>query len=173
MSTSQMAAQVAAAEQILAEAERQHAEARAEHERRAARLAVLQSELASIAERRQAGDKEDADGPRVALLKLDIAQLSPLVNIAKAEAATALQGVLDARAALAHAQQQLERETAQQQAEALENRLRQIETVLVNGIAELAKLKRRIDPRLSIAPTTVYPLGDPLRRYATQSVMPK
>ena len=173
MSVNQLAVQIAAAEQILAEAERQHAAAQQEAERRAARLAVLQSELASIAERRQAGDKEDADGPRVQLLRLDIGQLEPLANIAQNEAKTALQGVLDARAALAHAQQQLERETAQQQAEALEQRLRQIESVLVAGIAELARLKRRIDPRLTIAPTTVYPLGDPLRRYATQSVMPK
>lgn len=173
MSVNQLAVQVAAAEVCLAEAERQHAAAHAEAERRAARLATLHNELNAIAERRQAGDKEDADGPRVALLKLDAEQLEPLVNIAQNEAKTAMQAILDARARLAHAHQQLDRETAQQQAEALESRLRQIEESFTRGLAELAKLKKRTNPALVIAPAHVYPIGDALRRYATQSVIPK
>lgn len=172
MSTSQMAQHVAAAEQVLAEAERQHQTAHAEAERRQARLSALQAELDSIAERRQAGDKEDADAARVQLLQLDIGQLRPLVAVAQGEAQTALQGVMDARARLALEQQQLDRATAEEQAERLETRLRQIEETLVRGIAALAKLKKRADPKFVPAPAHVYPLSDPLRRFVAQGVVP-
>lgn len=172
MSVAHLSQQVAAAEACLAEAERQHQTAHAEAERHQARLNALQHELDSIADRRREGDKEDSDASRVTLLKLDIAQLESLGTLAQAEDARALQGVIEARDRLATANQELNRVWAQEQAEALESRLRQIEEVFGRGLAELAKLKKRANPRFVAAPAHVYALGDALRRYQ-QGVIPQ
>jgi len=172
MSISQFAAQVAAAEQVLAEAERHHNETKAEAERRQTRLADLKAELHSIAERRREGDREDADAGRVVLLRLDIDGIEPLARIAQAEAQTTLQAVLDARDRLAKSNQELGTAWAQEQAEALEARLRQIEETFARGIAELAKLKKRANPMFVAAPAHVFPLCPALRGYQ-QGVIPQ
>lgn len=172
MSVAQFAAQVAAAEAVHATAERQQAEVQAEAERRQARLDGLKGELSSIADRRREGDKEEADAGRVTLLKLDIEGLEPLARNAQADAERAAKAVQEAQSRLTETRKELDRAAAEEQAAVLEARLQQIEETFARGIAELARLKKRANPRLLVVPSHVYVLSAAMRQYY-QGVVPQ
>ena len=172
MSVRQAAEIVAAAEGAVAAAQATHQTAQGEADRRQGRLDALQFELSAIAERRQGGAAEDSDAARVHLLKLDIEGLAPLVNQATQAAQVARQAVDEAHNWLSVAQGELTRATFNEQAEALENRLHEIEALLCQGIGQLVRLKRQANPRFVAVASQVYQLAAPLDRFAKYGQLP-
>ena len=106
------------------------------------RLAEKQQALNMIAQRRIDGGGSNEDAPMVHLLQLDIAGLEPLVAGARDRQQNAVEAQQQAQMAVQQAQIALERAQAHEAAQALESRLRELESLLLSGIAELHILKK-------------------------------
>lgn len=172
MSVRQAAEMVAAAEGAVTAAQATHQTAQGEADRRQGRLDALQGELSAIAARRQAGDEADSDAARVHLLKLDLEGLAPLVNQAMQAAQVARQAVDEANNRLSIAQGELTRAMVNEQAEALEKRLHEMEALLCKGISQLAQLKGQANPRFIAVPSHVYQISAALAHFAVHGRIP-
>ena len=136
-----------------------------------ARLAEKQQSLAMIQQRRLDGGELDTDAPTIHLLTLDIAGLEPLVAGAQARQQAALEGQQQAQMAVQHSQVALERATALEAAQALESRLRELETLLLSGIAELHVLKKAATGSIHVHGQTLYDFSQKTRRFLQTGVL--
>ena len=136
-----------------------------------ARLAEKQQSLAMIQQRRLDGGELESDGGIIHLLALDISGLEPLVAGAQARQQAALEGQQQAQMAVQHSQIALERATALEAAQALESRLRELESLLLSGIAELHILKKTATGSIHIHGQTLYDFSQKTRRFLQTGVL--
>ena len=162
----------------LAAAEHAFNAANAAVEKANADLSVLQARLAEknqslnmIGQRRLDGGELDEDGPMVHLLKLDIAGLEPLVASAQARAQSACEALQHCQQQVQQCQIALERATALEAAAALESRLRELESLLLSGIAELHVLKKKATGSLHVHGQTLYDFSQKTRRFIQTGVL--
>lgn len=165
------ASHAANAELVLTAARAAHAPLAKEAARLASRLATLQAEKRAVAERRLNGDTTDTDADLVALLTLDIESLTPLAQIAEADAQRAQTAIETAQTAVDTAQAELTRQTARAASIALEARCSAIEQTFIAAIAELARLKRSITPG-HLAATQIYRLSTALDQFQRFGTIP-
>ena len=135
------------------------------------RLAEKNQSLNMIGQRRIDGGGSDEDAPMVHLLKLDIAGLEPLVASAKDRQQAACEALQHCQQQVQHCQQALERATALEAAQALESRLRELETLLLSGIAELHVLKKAATGSIHIHGQTLFNFSQPMRRFIATGVL--
>ena len=135
------------------------------------RLTEKQQALAMIQQRRIDGGGSDEDAPMVHLLQLDIAGLEPLVAGAQARQQSAVEAQQQAQQQVQHSQVALERATALEAARALESRLRELETLLLSGIAELHVLKKTATGSIHIHGQTLYDFSQKTRRFIATGVL--
>ena len=124
-----------------------------------------------IRQRRVDGGGSDEDAPMVHLLQLDISGLEPLVAAARARHQSAVEAQQQAQMAVQHSQVALERATAQEAATALESRLRELETLMMNGIAELHLLKKAATGSIHIHGQTLYDFSQKTRRFISTGIL--
>ena len=135
------------------------------------RLAEKQQALNMIAQRRIDSGELDEDAPMVHLLKLDIAGLEPLVASARDRQQAACEASQAAQMAVQQAQVALERAQAYEAAQALESRLRELETLLLSGIAELHVLKKAATGSIHIHGQTLFNFSQQMRRFISTGVL--
>ena len=162
---------LAAAQNELAAATNTAEKANADLTALQSRLSEKQQSLALIQQRRLDGGGSDEDAPMVHLLKLDIAGLEPLVAGAQARQQAACEAQQQAQIAVQHSQVALERATAQEAATALESRLRELETLLLSGIAELHVLKKAATGSIYIHGPTLFNFSQQMRRFVATGVL--
>ena len=136
-----------------------------------ARLAEKQQSLNLIGQRRLDGGELDEDGPMVHLLKLDIAGLEPLVAGARDRQQAACDALQHCQQQVQRCQQALERAQAYEAAAALESRLRELETLLLSGIAELHVLKKTATGSIHIHGPTLFNFSQSMRRFLQTGVL--
>ena len=136
-----------------------------------ARLAEKQQSLNLIGQRRLDGGELDEDGPMVHLLKLDIAGLEPLVAGARDRQQAACEALQHCQQQVQQAQVALERAQAYEAATALESRLRELESLLLSGIAELHILKKAATGSIHIHGQTLYNFSQKTRRFIQTGVL--
>ena len=161
----------AAAESALSAANTAAEKATTELSALQARLAEKQQALNMIRQRRVDGGGSDEDAPMVHLLQLDIAGLEPLVAGAQARQQSAVEAQQQAQQQVQHSQVALERATALEAARALESRLRELETLLLSGIAELHVLKKTATGSIHIHGQTLYDFSQKTRRFIATGVL--
>ena len=161
----------AAAQSELAAANTAAEKANADLSALQARLAEKNQALSMIQQRRLDGGGSDEDAPIVHLLQLDIAGLEPLVAAAQARHQSAVEGQQVAQQQVQQAQVALERATAQEAATALEARLRELEALLLSGIAELHVLKKAATGSLHVHGQTLYDFSQKTRRFISTGVL--
>ena len=161
----------AAAESALSAANTAAEKANADLSALQSRLSEKQQALAMIQQRRLDGGVLESDGPTIHLLQLDIAGLEPLVASARDRQQSAVEAQQQAQMAVQHAQIALERATALEAAQALEARLRELETLMMNGIAELHVLKKKATGSIHIHGPTLYNFSQPMRRFISTGVL--
>ena len=161
-----------------AKAQNELADANTAVEKANADLSVLQARLAEknqslnmIGQRRIDGGGSDEDAPMVHLLQLDIAGLEPLVAGARDRQQAAVEAQQAAQMAVQHAQAALERAQAHEAAQALESRLRELESLLLSGIAELHILKKAATGSIHIHGQTLYDFSQKTRRFISTGVL--
>jgi len=140
-----------------------------------ARINVLTEAVNALLARREAGDALEDDAARHALLVADAARLTELLAPASEAARQAAATVQAAVHRLAEAEANQVRHVAGAQAEALEARLRELETLLTHGIAELARLKRQAAPPEQARMLTagdIYRPGQALQKLVQFGVIP-
>jgi len=135
------------------------------------RTAEKQQALSMLQQRRVDGGGSDEDAPMVHLLQLDIAGLEPLVVSAQTRQQSAVEAQQAAQMAVQHAQIALERAQAHEAAVALESRLRELETLLMDGIAELHTLKKKASGSLHVHGPTLFNFSQPMRRFIATGVL--
>ena len=136
-----------------------------------ARLAEKQQSLAMIQQRRIDGGGSNEDAPMVHLLQLDIAGLEPLVAAAQTRQQAAVEAQQHCQQQVQQAQVALERATALEAAQALEARLRELETLLLSGIAELHVLKKAATGSIHVHGQTLFNFSQPMRRFIANGVL--
>ena len=136
-----------------------------------ARLAEKNQSLNMIGQRRLDGGELDEDGPMVHLLQLDIAGLEPLVAAAQARAQSACDALQAAQQQVQRCQQALERAQAYEAAQALEARLRELEALLMSGIAELHVLKKAATGSIHVHGQTLFNFSQQMRRFISTGVL--
>ncbi len=136
-----------------------------------ARLAAKQQALSMIQQRRIDGGETDEDAPMVHLLQLDIAGLEPLVGAAQTRHQSAVDALQQAQMAVQQCQVALDRATALEAAQALESRLRELETLLMDGIAELHTLKKKATGSIHVHGPTLFNFSPQLRRFISTGVL--
>ena len=161
----------AAAESALATATATVDKANTELSTLQSRLAEKQQALAMIQQRRIDGGGSDEDAPVVHLLQLDIAGLEPLVAGARDRQQAACEALQHCQQQVQHCQQALERATALEAATALENKLRELEGLLLSGIAELHILKKTATGSIHIHGQTLYDFSQKTRRFIATGVL--
>ena len=161
----------AAAESALSAANTAAEKATTELSTLQARLAEKQQALNMIQQRRIDGGELDTDAPTIHLLTLDIAGLEPLVAAAQARQQAAVEAQQQAQMAVQHSQVALERATALEAAQALEARLRELESLLLSGIAELHVLKKAATGSIHIHGQTLYDFSQKTRRFIATGVL--
>ena len=161
----------AAAESALATATTAAEKATTELSALQARLAEKQQALALIQQRRLDGGGSNEDAPMVHLLQLDIAGLEPLVAAAQTRHQSAVEAQQAAQMAVQRTQIALERAQAQEAATALESRLRELEALLLSGIAELHVLKKTATGSIHIHGPTLYDFSQKTRRFIATGVL--
>ena len=124
-----------------------------------------------IQQRRIDGGELESDGPTIHLLTLDIAGLEPLVASARDRQQAACEALQHCQQQVQHCQQALERATALEAAQALESRLRELETLLLSGIAELHVLKKAATGSIHIHGQTLFNFSQPMRRFIANGVL--
>ena len=135
------------------------------------RLAEKNQSLNMIGQRRLDGGGSDEDAPMVHLLQLDIAGLEPLVAGARDRQQAAVEGQQAAQQQVQHAQIALERATALEAAQALEARLRELETLLLSGISELHTLKKAATGSIHIHGPTLFNFSQSMRRFIATGIL--
>jgi hypothetical protein len=138
-----------------------------------ARLACKQNDLTAIHARRLSGEEAESDAALAQLISMDIAGLEPLVGAAHAAHQSAQEGVQQAQSAIGQAQAGFERAQAQEQATALEARLRELEELLMAGISQLYQLKKVATNSLHVHGTTLFAVSPRLARFMSQGVLPQ
>ena len=141
-------------------------------------LSVLQSRLAEknqslnmIGQRRLDGGELESDGPTIHLLTLDIAGLEPLVAGARDRQQAACEALQHCQQQVQQAQVALERATALEAAQALESRLRELETLLLSGISELHVLKKAATGSIHVHGQTLFNFSQQMRRFIGTGVL--
>ena len=135
------------------------------------RLTEKQQALAMIQQRRIDGGELENDAPTIHLLQLDISGLEPLVASAQTRHQSAVEAQQAAQMAVQHSQVALERATALEAAQALEARLRELENLLMSGIAELHVLKKTATGSIYIHGQTLYDFSQKTRRFLQTGVL--
>ena len=161
----------AAAESALATATATVDKANTELSTLQSRLAEKQQALAMIQQRRIDGGGSDEDAPVVHLLQLDIAGLEPLVAGARDRQQAACEALQHCQQQVQHCQQALERATALEAATALENKLRELEGLLLSGIAELHILKKTATGSLHVHGPSLFNFSQQMRRFIATGVL--
>ena len=161
----------AAAESALAAASNTAEKATTELNALQSRLAEKQQSLAMIQQRRIDGGGSDEDAPMVHLLQLDISGLEPLVAAARARHQSAVEAQQQAQMAVQRTQVALERAQAHEAAQALESRLRELETLLLSGIAELHVLKKTATGSIHVHGQTLFNFSQQMRRFISTGVL--
>ena len=161
----------AAAESALATANTTTEKAAAELSALQARLAEKNQSLAMIQQRRLDGGELESDGSTIHLLMLDIAGLEPLVASARDRQQSACEAQQQAQMAVQQAQVALERAQALEAATALEARLRELEALLMSGIAELHTLKKAATGSIHVHGQTLYDFSQKTRRFIQTGVI--
>lgn len=137
---------IATAQAQLDAATEQHQQAEAKAQKIKARLKALGDERAAIQKARERDDADDATdekhAQRLALITADCERLNELLIPASEAARQAGQAVAAASERVKQAHAEHARHVAAQDAQALERRLRELETLFVRGLAELGRLKR-------------------------------
>lgn len=136
-----------------------------------ARLAEKNQSLNMIGQRRIDGGELESDGPTIHLLMLDIAGLEPLVAAAQARQQAACEALQHCQQQVQQAQVALERAQAYEAATALESRLRELESLLLSGIAELHILKKAATGSIHIHGQTLYNFSQKTRRFISTGVL--
>ncbi len=136
------------------------------------RLAAKQQDLSAIQARRLNGDEGDSDAPMAQLITLDIAGIEPLVASASAAHQSAVLAQQEAQQQVQHAGTALERAQAAAGATALEERLRELETLLMTGIGQLYHLKKVATNSLHVHGTTLFNVSPRLQRFIQTGVLP-
>ena len=136
-----------------------------------ARLAEKNQSLNMIGQRRIDGGGSDEDAPMVHLLQLDIAGLEPLVAAAQTRQQSAVEAQQQAQMAVQRTQVALERAQACEAAMALENRLRELETLLLSGISELHVLKKAATGSIHVHGPSLYNFSQQMRRFISTGVL--
>ena len=135
------------------------------------RLSEKQQSLAMIGQRRLDGGELESDGGIIHLLALDISGLEPLVVAARARHQSAVEALQAAQMAVQQAQIALERATALEAAQALESRLRELESLLLSGIAELHILKKAATGSIHIHGPTLFNFSQQMRRFISTGIL--
>ena len=161
----------AAAESALSAASNTAEKANADLTALQSRLSEKQQSLAMIQQRRLDGGELESDGGIIHLLALDIAGLSPLVAGARDRQQSAVEALQAAQMAVQHAQAALERAQAYEAAAALEARLRELESLLMSGIAELHVLKKKATGSLHVHGPTLFNFSQQMRRFIGTGVL--
>ena len=161
-----------------AQAQNELATATATAEKTALELSALQSRLtekqqalAMIQQRRIDGGELENDAPTIHLLTLDISGLEPLVAGARDRQQAACEALQQAQMAVQQAQVALERATALEAAQALESRLRELETLMMQGIAELHVLKKTATGSIHVHGQTLFNFSQQMRRFIATGVL--
>ena len=161
-----------------AQAQNELATATATAEKTALELSALQSRLtekqqalAMIQQRRIDGGELENDAPTIHLLTLDISGLEPLVAGARDRQQAACEAQQQAQMAVQRTQAALERATALEAATALENRLRELEALLMSGIAELHVLKKKATGSIHVHGPTLFNFSQSMRRFIGTGVL--
>lgn len=167
---------IATAQAALDEATAAHQTAQEKEQKIKARLKALGDERTAIQKARERGDADADDekaGARLALIAADTERLGELLVPAAEATRQAGQAVAVATERVKAARQEHDRHVAQQDAQALEARLRELEKLLLRGIAQLAELKRASAPRtVHLGASEIYKTGDGLVRFVVQGVVP-
>ena len=161
----------AAAESALSAANTAAEKAAADLTALQARTAEKQQALSMIQQRRMDGGECDSDAPTIALLQLDIDGLRPLVDRAAEQHQSAVEALQQAQMAVQHAQTALQRATALEAAQALENKLRELESLLLSGIAELHTLKKAATGSIHVHGPTLFNFSQQLRRFIATGIL--
>lgn len=161
----------AAAESALATANTAVEKANADLSALQSRLSEKNQSLSMIQQRRIDGGGSDEDAPMVHLLQLDISGLEPLVASARERHQSAVEAQQAAQMAVQQAQIALERATALDAAQALESRLRELETLMMNGIAELHVLKKKATGSIHVHGPTLFNFSQQMRRFISTGVL--
>ena len=161
----------AAAESALSAANATTEKANADLTALQSRLTEKQQALAMVQQRRLDGGELESDAPTIHLLTLDIAGLEPLVAGARDRQQSAVEGQQAAQMAVQRTQVALERAQAQEAAMALENRLRELETLLLSGIAELHILKKAATGSIHVHGPTLFNFSQQMRRFLQTGVL--
>ena len=161
----------AAAESALAAANTAAEKATTELSGLQSRLLEKNQSLNMIQQRRIDGGGSNEDAPMVHLLKLDIAGLEPLVASAQARQQAAAEAQQHCQQQVQHAQIALERAQAYEAATALEARLRELESLLLSGIAELHILKKAATGSIHIHGQTLFNFSQQMRRFISTGVL--
>lgn len=137
---------IASAQAALDEATAAHQTAQEKEQRIKARLKALADERAAIQKARERDESDEATdekhAARLALITADCERLNELLIPASEAARLAAQAVAVASERVKQAHAEHARHVAQQDAQALERRLRELETLFCRGLAELGRLKR-------------------------------
>jgi hypothetical protein len=167
---------IAATRVALVEQSVQAAEADAQQARD--RLAALidrrgdiTKEISTIRGNRPAGELKDSEDARVHVLSLDEIDLHPLIEAASNAAIDAAAKVQAETMALGVARHDLTLATLRVEAEAIEQKARDAEKVLVAAIAELGALKRKAGINWRVA-SDLYRVGYDLDRLTRLGVIP-
>ena len=161
----------AAAESALAAANTAAEKATTELSGLQSRLLEKNQALSMIQQRRIDGGELESDGPTIHLLTLDIAGLEPLVAAAQARQQAAVEAQQHCQQQVQHAQIALERAQAYEAAQALESRLRELESLLLSGIAELHILKKAATGSIHIHGQTLFNFSQQMRRFISTGVL--
>lgn len=167
---------VATAQARLDEAAEAHRAAQAHEQKIKGRIKALADERAAIqkARERDTTDQDDEKaGARLALITADAERLTELLAPATEATRQAGQAVAVATERVKQAHAEHERHVAGQAATALEGRLRELEKMLLRGIAEVATLKRAAAPRtVHLVASEAFKASDGLVRFIVQGVIP-
>lgn len=138
-------ASVAYAADLLKEAEKALAVAKADRDAIGTRIATLENEIVAISAKRRAGNGDDGpDGARLALINLDLGDLRDMKAEADQAVAPHQQNADAARNALAFAQQRLESEKQDELLRRVLGRADQLATQLFATIGEIEGHKKRL-----------------------------
>ena len=135
------------------------------------RIAEKETALDVIRQRRIEGNEIDSDAPTIHLLQLDISGLRPLVETARVQYQTAAQAHQQALILLQQCEKAHDRAVAGQAAQALEARLRELETLLITGIQQLHVLKKAATGSIHIHGATLFNINPRITRFLATGVL--
>ena len=135
------------------------------------RVSEKETSLAIVRNRRIEGNELDSDAPTTHLLQLDLDGLRPLVETARVQYQTAAQAHQQALILLQQCEKAHDRAVAGQAAQALEARLRELETLLITGIQQLHVLKKAATGSIHIHGATLFNINPRITRFLATGVL--